>query len=111
MLCPAYVIQDMFKNRFKQKELIPDTFNFSNMTLSRKYVEYIWDFDVYEIMKRYTRDVLIFHGDADNMVPLHYSKRTTTTFSSVELVVLPGAGHMLTMDYEEKVVRMTLDFI
>ncbi|CAH0220821.1 hypothetical protein ASG97_06745 [Bacillus sp. Soil745] len=73
MLCPAYVIPYMFKNRFKQKELIPDTFNFSNMTLSRKYAEYIWDFDVYEIMKRYTRDVLIFHGDADNMVPLHYS--------------------------------------
>ncbi|WP_052737766.1 alpha/beta hydrolase [Bacillus sp. SA1-12] len=111
LLCPAYVIQDMFKNRFKQKELILDTFNFSHMTLSRKYVEDIWDNDVYEIMKSYTRDVLIFHGDADNMVPLHYSKRATTTFSSVELVVLPGAGHILTMDDEEKVVRMTLDFI
>ncbi|MED3785676.1 hypothetical protein P4576_00225 [Peribacillus frigoritolerans] len=61
-------------------------------------------------MKRYTGDALIFNGDADNMVPLYYSKRTTTTFSSVELVVLPGAGHMLTMNYEEKVVRMTLDF-
>ncbi|MBD8137816.1 alpha/beta fold hydrolase [Peribacillus frigoritolerans] len=73
--------------------------------------EIYWDYDVYEMMEMYTRDVLIFHGDADNMVPLHYSKRTTTTFSSVELVVLPGAGHMLTMDYEEKVVRMTLDFI
>lgn len=111
LLCPAYVLQYEFKEQFREKSKIPKTFQFSNMTLGRRYVEDIWDFDVYDVMKAYQKDVLIFHGDADGMVPLKYSQRAVDVFPAAELVVLHGANHMLFLDYADRIFGMTVDYV
>ncbi|CZQ99405.1 alpha/beta hydrolase fold-1 [Trichococcus palustris] len=111
LLCPAYVIQYQFKDQFKRKEHIPAIFLFSNMTIGRRYVEDIWEIDIYNQMEKYPNDVLIFHGDADELVPLSFSERATVCFPAAELVVLHGESHMLTWRYEDNFFRMTMDYI
>lgn len=111
LLCPAYLLWYQFKERFRRRSSIPETFRYSNMTLGRRYVEDIWDDDVYELIKTYQKPVLIFHGDADELIPLKYSERAEKVFPSAELVVLRGAGHMLFLDYAEEVFNRTVDFV
>lgn len=111
LYCPAYVLRDDFKRRFPDRSRIPERFHFSNMTLGKRYVEDVWDYDIYQESKKFAKDVLIFHGDADTLAPLHYSERVAKTFPSAELVTLHGAGHMLAWGYEDKVVGETLEFI
>ncbi len=41
--------------------------------------------------------ILIFHGDNDHTVDLHYSQDAMKIFTNAELVVIPGAGHGFTM--------------
>lgn len=111
LLCPAFVIQQQFKEQFKRKENIPAILLLNNMTIGRRFGEDVWEMDIYEQMKEYQRNVLIFHGDADKLVPLAFSERAATCFSSAELIVLRGAGHMLAWGYEDTVVPITMQYI
>ncbi|HCB37507.1 MAG TPA: hypothetical protein DEP66_04750, partial [Acidimicrobiaceae bacterium] len=40
--------------------------------------------------------VLLFHGDRDELLPAAASEMTRMLIGGGELVVLPGAGHLLT---------------
>lgn len=111
LYCPAYSIRDDQKRRFPNRNEIPEQFQFSNMMLGRRYVADIWDYDIYQELEKFEKDVLIFHGDADTMVPLRYSKRAVETFPSANLVILHDSGHMLACGCEDKAERQTWEFI
>ncbi len=44
-------------------------------TVGRAYAENLLDYDVYEAISAYDKDVLLIHGDADSIVPLSYSEK------------------------------------
>lgn len=45
------------------------------MTVEKTYFEDLLDFDACVDVRRYRKDVLIFHGDKDGIVLLSYSER------------------------------------
>lgn len=47
------------------------------------------------------RPLLMFHGDRDELLPVHVSETVRMLSGTGELVVLPGAGHMLTEAADE----------
>ena len=49
----------------------------------------------------YPRPVLLLHGDADEILPVMCSELVSELVGGGELVVLPGAGHLLTQAGEE----------
>ena len=55
--------------------------------------EDLLDYDIYEAISAYKKDVLLIHGDADSIVPLSYSEKAVEAYDSALLEVLPGAGH------------------
>lgn len=93
LLYPAFVLVDSTKERFKSVEDIPETYYSMWMTVGRAYAEKLLDYDIYEAISEYDRDVLLIHGDADDIVPLSYSERAVEVYGSARLEVLPGAGH------------------
>ncbi len=58
----------------------------------------------------YPRPLLLLHGDADEILPVMCSEVVSELAGGGELVVLPGAGHLLTQAGEE-VRRKLLDWI
>ena len=50
-------------------------------------------FDIYKVIGNYKGDVLIVHGDKDDVVPLSYSKRAATVYESANLIIFEGGGH------------------
>lgn len=93
LLYPAFVLVDHVKEQFEKVEDIPDTYDLMWMTVGRAYAENLLDYDIYEAISDYDKDVLLIHGDADSIVPLSYSERAIEVYNSARLEVLPGAGH------------------
>lgn len=79
-------------------ENIPETFYCSVMKLGRRYAADVQDMDAYKEIKGYTGNVLIVHGDADNLVNISGSEKALSVYeengTSAKLVTVSGAGHI-----------------
>lgn len=93
LLYPAFVLVDNAKEQFDSVEDIPDTYYLMWMTVGRVYAEKLLNYDIYEAISAYDKDILIIHGDADSIVPLSYSEKAVEVYNSARLEVMPGAGH------------------
>lgn len=93
LLYPAFVLVDNANEQFESVEDIPDTYHLMWMTVGHVFAEDLLDYDIYEAISAYKKDVLLIHGDADGIVPLSYSEKAVEAYDSARLEVLPGAGH------------------
>lgn len=93
LLYPAFVLADNANEQFERAEDIPDTYHLMWMTVGHVFAEDLLDYDIYEAISSYKKDVLLIHGDADSIVPLSYSEKVVEAYDSARLEVLPGAGH------------------
>lgn len=85
---PAFVIsEDAGKRQVSGRT---DVFG---IELDRAFDEEAAKLDVYGIIPRYRRPVLLIHGDRDQIVPLSFSERAVPVYEDARLIVMPGAGH------------------
>ena len=111
LLYPAFCLVDQTKERFSSVEDIPDTYFSLWMTVGRAYAEKLLDYDIYEDISAYDKDVLLIHGDADDIVPLSYSEKAVEVYSSARLEILPGAGHGFYGSDAEQAVTWMLEYL
>lgn len=111
ILYPAFVLVDRIKEQFETVEDIPDTYYLMWMTVGRAYSENLLDYDIYEAISTYDKDVLLIHGDADSIVPLSYSEKAVEVYDSARLEVLPGAGHGFSGSDAEQAVTWMLEYL
>ena len=111
LLYPAFVLVDNTKEQFASVDEIPDTYYLMWMTVGRAYAEKLLDYDIYEAISVYDKDVLLIHGDADSIVPLSYSQKAVEVYDSARLEVLPGAGHGFHGSDAEQTIAWTLEYL
>lgn len=111
LLYPAFVLVDRIKEQFETVEDIPDTYYLMWMTVGRTYAENLLDYDIYEAISTYDKDVLLIHGDADSIVPLSYSEKAVEVYDSARLEVLPGTGHGFSGSDAEQAVTWMLEYL
>ena len=111
LYCPALVIKDFEKMYLKGKNM-PDTFRFGNMTIGRKYVDDVRDYDVYSAIKNIKIPFLFYHGDRDEMVNVEYAYKAQKYFSdNGKLIILKGSRHLLNFGNEDRLLNDTINFI
>lgn len=108
---PAFVLVDHAKEEFKSVDEIPDKYFFLWMEVGKTYFKDLLDYDIYEDIKAYKKRVLIVHGDADDIVPLSYSRKAVKAYSSADLKVIKGAGHGFDGTDDDKAVRYILSYL
>ena len=99
------------KAMFQSVDEIPDKYYFMWMEVGKTYFKDLLDYDIYEDIKAYEKKVLIIHGDADDIVPLSYSRKAVKTYSSADLKVIKGAGHGFYGAEEDKAVEYMLSYL
>lgn len=109
-LFPAYVIQDDTRKRVPDPASIPERMEVMGMTLGAAYHRDALSFDIYDVIRNYPGNVLLFHGTADTLVPIAYSERAARVFPSAELIPVEGAGHGFGGRDAEEVTRRTIRF-
>lgn len=68
------------------------------INVSEEYLEQLTDYDIYEHIGSFNKDVLIVHGKNDFLVPYSYSEKASELYSSCELVIVEGANHGFNKD-------------
>lgn len=111
LLYPAFVLVDRTKEQFENVEDIPDTYHLMWMTVGRSYAENLLDYDIYEAISAYNKDVLLIHGDADSIVPLSYSEKAVEVYNSAQLEVLQGAGHGFPGEDAGQAINWILEYL
>lgn len=91
LMYPALCIPDDWKDR--RNGGMPETMELMGMTVSRKFAEELPDYDIYEHIAKFSKPVLLLHGDADGLVNLSYSQRAQQAYPNAQLAVYSGEGH------------------
>lgn len=111
LLYPAFLVGDWARKLFKNKDDIPDTYFHMWMDVGHNYFEEVWDYDIYEEIEKYEKEVLIFHGDEDNIVPISYSERALKVYMSARFEIMEGAGHGFSGEDAEKAVNAMVRYL
>ena len=111
LLYPAYVIQDHMLELIKNGKQFEKEFEFLNNRVSDLYGKDAVSVDIFEKIREYDEDVLIIHGDADDIVPIRYSYEAVKTFPHARLEVIEGAGHGFEGEDDDRAKKLTLDFV
>lgn len=99
LLYPGFVISDVVNTMFDSVEDIPETYDFYWITLGKQYVLDLKDYDVYEEIGDFKKDVLILHGTEDEIVASSYSEKADRIYDNSKLIFIEGAKHGFEGDY------------
>lgn len=111
LLYPALCVADDWNKRFADVAEIPDVHNAWEVPLGKAFFETLHNFDVFEHIGNFTKDVLIIHGSEDKVVPVEYSLRADEIYTNSELKIFHGEGHGFSHENDEKVAKILADFI
>jgi dienelactone hydrolase len=111
LLFPAFCIADNWNERFPTIESIPDKHELWGVTLGRQFFESIHGYHVFEHIGRFHKNVLIFHGDQDEIVALEYGKRAAALYPHADIEIFQGEGHGFSEVSNKRVAEMTYDFV
>jgi len=109
LLYPAFCIpEDMGKVTIKEGERFP----LMGMDISKKFLDELPQFDVYEMMKYFGGSITIAHGDKDPIVRLRYSQRLfdqqRALGREITLEVFEGETHGFSGEDREKWAQLIL---
>lgn len=94
LLYPALLVHDAVHEQFDSLDEVPEKFNFNGwIMVAKNYAADVWNYDVYADMPKFTKPVLILHGNRDGIVDVSYSERAEESYPNAELHILRGAGH------------------
>lgn len=108
---PALCIPDDWKRMYPRTEDMPENVNFWGMDLGRRYREDAGSLDPYREIVKFEKNVLILHGDRDEVVALSYSERAKESYRRAQLEVLEGEGHGFSPQKREWAQKQALRFL
>ena len=94
LLYPALLIQDDLHKKFAKREDCPEVYSYNGwLDVSPVYVNDMWDYDIYADMPKYTKPMLLLHGDKDTIVPMEYIERAAKTYPDSEFHIIDDGEH------------------
>lgn len=107
---PAFCLYDDWRERYPEEAQILEEFDFWELRLGARYVRDARNTEPYGLAKQYRQEVLIIHGDEDEIIPLSYSLRLQETYESARLLILPGEKHGFSEKGGEEAAEAVLRF-
>ncbi len=111
LLYPGFVLRDAVRQRIPDGAEMPDKMEAFGIELSPAYARAILARDPYADMGDFKKDVLIVHGDRDQVVPLAYSQKAIKAYPSARIEVLDGAEHGFKGDERDRCAHIALEFL
>ena len=97
---------------------IPEVIKCGPMKLGRCYVDDVISMNPYELIKDYVHDVLIVHGNQDDIVSIDYSKKAYDTYldatnnhRKVIFEVIENGKHGFSKEHDKTAIKILKEFI
>ena len=101
LLYPAFHLPDDLRMRYPDPANWPESDDRGMITIGRRYIEDMYNYDYQSDMRTYQGPVLIVHGNKDTVVPLKGSEEAVAIFPSAQLHIIDGAGHVFMTDEQQ----------
>ncbi|MCF0229656.1 MAG: alpha/beta fold hydrolase [Parasporobacterium sp.] len=88
---PGFSLSEQYKGI--DPEELPETEEVRGMVLGKVFALDSQTFDIYEMIANYKNDVLILHGDIDDIVDISYAYRAAEVYENATLSVYEGVDH------------------
>ena len=112
ILCySALQIPEDLHELFPSKEEIPDTYYLYWINVGRKYMEDVWDYNIYKEISNYDKKVLLLHGDKDSIVDISVSEKASKVYKNAEFYTIQGAGHGFSGNHFEETLTYIFDYL
>lgn len=111
LLYPAFCVVEDAINRYGNINNVPDAVTFMGMTVGKTYYQDLFNYNVFDDIKRFNKNVLLIHGDRDSIVDISYSERAVDVYQNSELKTITGAGHGFYGDDFDEAIGYILDFL
>lgn len=108
---PALCIPDDWSRKYPAGTDIPDVVDMWGMNIGRDFIAGARSMALSEAVGSYSGDVLIMHGDKDDIVLLRYSEWAANTYKNARLEIFPGEGHGFSERENSRMNEMCLEFI
>ncbi len=108
---PAFNIPDDWRRNYPIEDEIPETVDFWGLRLGGNFFKSMREFYTFDNVGDFDKEILIIHGDKDNIVPLNTVKMAEKHYENAELVVLPGEGHGFTPEGGKEAMELVLEFM
>jgi dienelactone hydrolase len=95
LVFPAFCIPDDWNKIYTSLDSIPANTDIFGLNLGRDFFVSIQpqNLDLWAEIPKFKRDVLIFHGTNDTIVPVSYAEKAASIYEQATLRIFPGAGH------------------
>jgi len=93
---PAFNIPDDWRNTYPTEESIPKTTDFWGLKLGENFFKSMHEFYTFDNIGSFNKDILIIHGDRDNIAPLSYARKAEKLYENATLIVMKGEAHGFT---------------
>ena len=111
LLYPALCVADDWNERFPDIDDIPHRYDLWGVPLGKCFFETLHGFDVFGNIGKYSGDVLIMHGEMDDIVPVEYSERAQEIYENSRLEIFQGEGHGFSAAGNDRVTQMLMEFL
>lgn len=112
LISPAGSIKNSFKNLCDQKPQVGDCVDMGGYLMSKAVYDTIKDFDLYQNLEQFDKEVLIIHGEKDQAVPLEYGVRYQEIYPNANIIIIPEAPHgYSTMEMRNELYENIMSYI
>ena len=113
LLYPALRLPNSLRSQYPDINNLPETDKRNSLiTIGKKYILDMYNYDYDRDMQGYEGPVLIVHGDEDKTVDISGSRRTINIFPNARLHTIYGAGHVFfTPEHQAEFLQQADDFL
>ena len=112
LLYPAFYLPEDLHRRYPDLANLPETDDRGMITIGRRYILDMYDYDYRADMRAVKCPVLIVHGNEDRVVSLNGSEEAVGLFPDAKLHVIDGAGHVfMTEGQQEEFLKVSDEFL
>ena len=108
---PAFCIPDNWRDNLSELKQLPKIINFWDMPIGEPYFKCALSLNTFEEIGKFSKNVLIIHGDLDTVVPLSYSQKAVELYPNAKLFVLENEEHGFSEKGTNFSKRITLNFM
>lgn len=100
-------------NNYKAKLDSQNYIDFGGMLWSKDFIYDILKYNIYEISKNFSKDVLIIHGEKDTIAPILSAYKYKEIYGDkADLHIIKDADHTFSKkEWEEDAINTTVDFL
>ncbi len=106
---PAFILEENAKPNIIDGVACPSTI--FDICVGAVYNRDAVSVDIYNEIPRYSKEVLIIHGDADKIVPISYSEKAFSTYPKATMKIIHNAGHGFEGMERYEVTNYCLEYI